>query len=344
MLRRTALLAVVTILAWGAAPAESRPQQDDVQMNLTCKVPSFKIKQPELFLNGSAALSDGIFLRFHLFRSFETLVGPQLQPAVEAIGQRTLEINGKKFVFDTVITGPGKMVARIELNEDMQEKQHAAEAKKKAAARRDWSFEFLVWGDELVPLVGNKLTELQALIQETKDILKKFEKAIGSEQTWTAEKKPLVLEGNKFLNKVEGHELKAFFPATVMALQYTLRNVVNSAPYYLFDAQGKFAGAKDYHTDGKKVLTYRGEEFNWENVRRYLEEAGAFGGREFCLWVVKDLRRTAGQVRGEVTEALSKHKAAPGVDLFWERLSKAGPSDIDALEAEVRGTKASAKQ
>src|SRR5262245_38958315 len=90
MLRRAALLAVVAVLAWGAAPAESRTQQDDVQMNLTCKVPSFKIKQPELFLNGSASLSDGMFLRFQLFRSFETLVGPQLQPAVEAVGQRTL--------------------------------------------------------------------------------------------------------------------------------------------------------------------------------------------------------------------------------------------------------------
>ncbi|MBI3857038.1 MAG: hypothetical protein HY293_15235, partial [Planctomycetes bacterium] len=155
-----------------------------------------------------------------------------------------------------------------------------------------------------------------------------------------AEIKPLSLEGNKFLAKLEHHDLKAYYPAAVNNLYYTIRNIVNNAPYYTYGADGKFSGAKDYHADGEKVKTYRGEEFNWDNLKRYIEDTPAIAGREFCLWIIKDLRRTAGQMRPEIQEAIKSHKAAAGVEFFQERLLKAGISDIDPLEAEIRGPKA----
>jgi hypothetical protein len=57
---------------------------------------------------------------------------------------------------------------------------------------------------------------------------------------------------------------------------------------------------------------------------------------------VKDLRRTAGKMRPEILEAIKLQKAAPGVDVFAERLQKATISDLDVLEADIRGKKSGA--
>ena len=74
-------------------------------------------------------------------------------------------------------------------------------------------------GDDLIPMLGGKLNDLNALITDTKELLKKFEKAIGSEQNWTADKKPLVQEGNKFISKMENNELKAFFAKSLKGIR-----------------------------------------------------------------------------------------------------------------------------
>ena len=151
--------------------------------------------------------------------------------------------------------------------------------------------------------------------------------------------KPLVAEGHKLHAKLKNHELNAFFPAAISNLSNTIINFVGSAPYYLYGADGKFSGAKDYHMDDKKVKTFQGEEFDWPTFKRYIENTPALGGREFCLWVVKDIRRTAGQIRPVLQEVIKSRKADPGVDLFQERLMKATIAELDPLEVQIRGTK-----
>jgi hypothetical protein len=70
-----------------------------------------------------------------------------------------------------------------------------------------------------------------------------------------------------------------------------------------------------------------------------VEETGPCAGREFSLWILKDLRRTAGQMRPEIQDAIKAQKSHPGVELYADRLAKATISDLDALEAEIRGIK-----
>lgn len=341
MMRQSAALAVLAILAWGSAPAESR-EQEDLQVSLTCKPPSFKIKRPLLYMNGSCALSDGVILKVNLNRIAESVTAGEIQPIFVGAGSGSAEITDKKFAYNTNIDGPGKFVVQVALIEEMQELQFIAEIKKKGGKKRNWQFEMMAWGDELVPQLPSKLNEVHSLIAETRELVKKFEKASQSQQGWGAEMKPLVSEGGKFQARLERHELMAFYPAAVSTLHYTVRNFVNNAPYYTF-AGGKFTGASDYHADGKKVQTFRGEEFNWDNLKRYVEETLAISGREFSLWIVKDLRRTAGQMRPDIAEAIKSQKAAPGVDVWAERLAKATISDLDGLEVELRGAKVAAK-
>ncbi len=335
--RRVVLAAVAALLCWGSAGA--RQGTEELPLNVTCKPPSFRTKSPLLVLNGTCPLPDGVVLSITLSRLVESLSSGALEQNMLGAGGGTSEIESKKFSYDTHIDGPAKFMATVNLSPEMQDKQHVAEVKKRSAAKQIWRFEFLVWGDELITQIGPKLAELQLLIGETRELVKKFEGACGTPEIWEAQKKPLVDEATKLRKRLEGHELKAYYPAAVNNMFNTMRNIITNAPYYTFDG-GKFTGAKDYHADSKKVSTYRNEDFTWENLKRYVEESMPCAGREFALWVVKDLRRTAGQMRPEILEALKQQKAAPGVDFYVERLQKATISDLDALEAEIRGKKA----
>jgi hypothetical protein len=337
MIKRIAVVAVLALLALAPARAE---QEDTLQLSITCKPPSFKVRRPELVLHGTCGLPDGVELKVNLSRVVEQVLGPEISQVFVGAGNGTSTINGKKFVYDSAIDGPGKYNVAIAIVDDLQEKHLVAEVRKKAGTKRNFQFEFLVWGDDLVAIVSSKLGDVTALVNETRDLVKKFEQASGSKAQWEAEMKPLSTEGAKFQAKLEHHELKAYYPAAISNLYFTLRNVVNNAPYYTFGANGKFSGARDYHADGEKVKTFRGEEFSWDNLKRYIEDTPAIAGREFCLWLLKDLRRTAGQMRPEIQDAIKAHKTAPGVESWQERLMKATISDVDALEAEIRGPKA----
>lgn len=334
-------IAVVAALASLLSMVPVRAEQEDgLGLSLTCKPPSFKnVRRPLLILNGTCSLPDGAYLKVNLARVTEQVLGPELQQVYVGAGNGTSAITGKKFVYDSTIDGPGKYNVTVAIIDDLQVKELVAEVKKRAGAKRNYQFEFLVWGDDLIGTISSKLNELGALVNETREIVKRFEQASASKVQWDAQMKPLQTEGTRFQSKLENHELKAYYPAAINNMYYTIRNVVNNAPYYIYGADGKFAGAKDYHADGEKVKTFRGEEFNWENLKRYIEDTPAIGGREFCLWVIKDLRRTAGQMRPEIQECIKSHKAAPGVDFWQERLSKATFSDLDPLETEIRGPK-----
>jgi len=320
------------------SPLQAKAPQEDLAPTLTCKAPSFKVRNPLLTLNGSCALPNGVILRLDLVRVSETLSGSELQTMTLAVGGGTTEIEDKKFTYSCTLEGPGKYLPQISVPADLQELDHVAEVKKRTQAKQSWQFEFLVWGDDLVPLLPPKLMEVNALVAEVRDLLKRLEAACQSEQSWQAQAKILTPEGNKLSNKVSNSELKAYFPAAMNNLYYTIRSVVGNAPYYTFK-DGKFAGAKDYHAADKKVSTFRNEEFTWENLKRYVEETVPCAGREFSLWIVKDLRRTAGQMRPEIQQAVKSQKSAPGVDIYADRLDKATISDLDGLEADIRGTK-----
>jgi hypothetical protein len=337
MFKRFAAVAAVVLAAFGPAGAA---QDDPVNLSVSIpKLPNFKVRRPLLVLNGTAGLPDGVILKVNLSRMTEQAVGAELQAIPVGAGNGTSDVQGKKFVYDTAIDGPAKFNVTVSLVEDLQERHLAAEVKKKAGARRQWMFEYLVWGDDLVPTIAGRLPDLLALVEDCRQLINKFEKASATKAQWDVEMKPLSAEGNKFQAKIDNHELKAYFPAAVNNLCYTVRNVVNNSPYYTYGDDGKFSGAKDYHADNNKVKTFQGEEFNWANLKRYIENTPAMAGREFCLWVVKDMRRTAGTLRPEVKEAISRHKTAAGVDFFQERLVKATISDLDALETVIRGVK-----
>jgi hypothetical protein len=340
MLKRFAVAVAALLVAFG--PAGAAPQDDPFNLNLTFKLPSFKARTPLLVFNGTANVPDGTILKLNLARMTEQVARQEIQPMPMGAGSGSAMVDGKKFVYETKIEGPGKYNVTISLVDDLQDRPIALELKKKVGARRQWNFEYLVWGDDLISTVSSKLPDMASLVQECREIVTKFEKACATKAEWEVNLKPLSAEGNKFQAKLDYHELKAYFPASVNNLSYTVRNVVGNAPYYTYGTDGKFSGAKDYHADNNKVKDFQGVEFDWANLKRYIENTPAMAGREFCLWIVKDLRRTGGQMRPDIQNSLKTHKTAAGVDFFQDRLSKATITELDALEAQIRGSKAPA--
>ena len=101
--------------------------------------------------------------------------------------------------------------------------------------------------------------------------------------------------------------MKATFPAALNLLFYTVRR------------------STDYQGDG-----------TWEMLKRYVDSASRVSGREFCLWVIKDRRRTGGTLSPEIAKALDSHKGDPGVSRWADLLEKATLADLVAVEEDIR--------
>jgi hypothetical protein len=301
--------------------------QEEARVTLTCSSPTFKTREPKLILKGGCPLPDGTVLKVTIHRMVESCSGGQMVEGPQESGGGLTEAQEKKFSFESVIVSPGRYLARLSLSDEFQRKDLLPEIKRKAPQQRQWPFECSAWGDDLARQISPRLVDLAALVAEAREKVQRFEKAAESPQ--------LLKENGKLLEKIENSILmKALFPAGQYTLQETIRSLQGSAPYFAFE-EGKFVGVKSPYPDGP-TKTFRNELFTFAAIHRYLEEVIPIAGREFSLWIVKDLRRTSGVMSAELLEALRSQKAAPGVAPYAERLEKAVAADLDALERDIR--------
>jgi hypothetical protein len=138
----------------------------------------------------------------------------------------------------------------------------------------------------------------------------KCETASASEESLAKAQEALLAEGSRLESVLRAHPVGNSYPATLNCLLRTVRI----------------------------LLGPRSSE-SWDSLKRDVEEASPVSGREFCLWMIKDLRRTEGRARPELILALKAHKNAQGVDSWGERVKKASLSDLSGLEAEIRDNK-----
>jgi hypothetical protein len=332
-----------------ALGAAQDPKPQDVTM--TCKAPALRDKQPRLTLNGTANFPEGTVLKVTLQRQYESYAGgTRLSPTLEQAGGLLLEVKGRKFQETPAVPGPGAFGAVVTFLDDYQ-KPAIMESLKGKITTRTWQFQFAAWGDDLIATLGPKLNELDLISRECIDIAARIEKLSGSEGSWVKERKNVdargadliltkeadeaVKELAKLMTRIDRSDLKAYFPAAHSELFFTIRNMHGNTQHFVYE-QGKFAGAKSYHSGGDKLKTHRSEEFNFENLKRYLEEASPLAGREMALWIVKDLKRTSCQVRPDIQDALKNYGTHPGISFIADRLLKATVDDLKLFEEEIR--------
>jgi hypothetical protein len=329
----TAMLAAAFAAALlGPAAAD----QEEPAVTLLCKPPAARARVPRLRLDGTAPYPDRTVLRMHLARQFEMWAGGRILPTSIGGSGGFVEVRNRKFVYEPLFEGPGHYLIRVEFSLDSQP-EPLRDALKKQPPRKEWTFQFAAWGDELASQVG-KLPEVDQLAAEALELIRRFEKACVSKASWEAEAKELNKECARLMAKIEGEklDLKTVFPASMNQLFYTVRSIRGTSDLFHWE-NGKFAGGRSYHAENQKVKTHREEDFTFENLRRYVEEVPSLAGREFALWVVKDLRRTEGKLSSALEDALKANAAHAGVAPYAERLQKATPADLDLLETEIRG-------
>jgi hypothetical protein len=330
---RVALFAILSVaLSWGAAYS-----QDETALNLTCKGPLGRGRLKMLRFDGSGPLPDNAVLKLTVQATAEQWSNDRLDPMMLGTEGNVTQVKNRKFDLETPVNGPGLYSVRVELIDEFQNPQLQVSIKGKYAPRA-WSFKFHAWGDDLAEELWPKLQEVDALIAEAQIILRKFELACQTEQTWQAQAKALTEENGKLLQQFEkARELKALFPAAMHQAFYTVRNVQGTAEYFIWK-EGTFAGGKSYHADNEEVKTFRNEAFTYANLRRYVDEALAIAGRELCLWILKDARR-AGEIRPQHLDLLKNAKAHAGVAEFVEPMTAMKFEELDAMEKTVRTAK-----
>lgn len=317
------------------------PEPKKTEMTLAAKVPNPKAKRPLLRFEGGIPLPDMTVLFVSISRQQESWAGGRLEPAYITSGGSMVQIQERKFTLDAPIEGSGLFAVRVDLRDELQNPATVDYLKKAPVDPKSWMFAFSAWGDDLPTQLASALQEMDLLSKEAGEMVRKYEAACKTEQAWQAAAKELTAENAKLLKRCEGTNLRAYYPAALNQIHYTVRNLQGNSPYFTF-VDGKFAGATSYHADNQKVKTFRDEEFTYENFKRYIAESTSVAGREFSLWLLKDYRRAGNQVTGEATAAVQQMKDHPGVVEFFDRLKglkTLTAEDVAVLEKDIRAAK-----
>ena len=287
-----------------------------------------------VLVKGSVPLPDGAILKVTLHRLTEQWVAGRLEATPQEAGGGLARIEGGRFSLESAWEGPGLCSIRATLDENFQDPA-LRDALKRKPADSEWKRSSAAWDHTLVSQLTAGLAELDRTAAGVLDFLRELELATASEDSWKVEKKTLTRKGTALLAQLDKSGTRTLFPAAHGQIRSTIGDLVSNARNFVWK-DGKFAGAAAYHNKNEPEMNFRHENFTFVNFRRYVEESIGVAGREFALWIVKDLRRTGRRdVHGE---AVRRHSERAGVKEFVPRL-QAESEDLARLEEDIRMNK-----
>jgi hypothetical protein len=196
---------------------------------------------------------------------------------------------------------------------------------------REWAFLAYLWDDGLLSKLEPQLAELTQLAAELRDLVDRVEASCATMELFKAREKALIAEARRMEARANGFSATGLFPAAALQIALTAGDLAASMSLFTW-REGKFEGPSSYYTGHKRGKTFRGDLFEFDSLRRYLEESVLVAGREFDLWITDDLRRSG--LRPLLITAVDRSAERPGVAEFAERL-KSGAAD-EALLGEIR--------
>jgi hypothetical protein len=285
-----------------------------------------------VLVKGSVPFPDGAVLKVTLHRLTEQWVRGRLEPIPQEAGGGLARIEGGRFSLESAWEGPGICSIRATLDENFQE-QALRDALQRKPASPEWKRSGEAWDNTILSQLAAGLAEHDRAVSSALDLLKELEQATASEDSWKVEKKALTRKGNALLAQLEKSATRTLFPAAHGQIRSTIGDLVSNARSFVWK-DGKFAGAAAYHNKNEPEMNFRHEDFTFVNFRRYVDESMGVAGREFALWIVKDLRR-AGR-RDVHAEAVRRHADRRGAKEFVPRLLEES-EDLARLEEDIRG-------
>ena len=288
-----------------------------------------------LVFSGRSTFPDGLIFSVHVEMMQERHARGRLDLILREESFGNLELENGAFDYEWKSTGPRCLRIAVTAPDGLQTLDMAKQLKLKDDERR-WAFEFHAWDEGLVSGLGSELLELDDFSREARELVARFDAACVSEASFKERRGGLDAVLKKLQSRVETRVATTLFPAAVGEVFYTLRDLATSMQIFKWE-DGKFAGPVSYYTNHKRGNTFRQDPFTFDALQRYLEEAVTIAGREFDLWILKDVRRAGPRpIHAELLKEQARH---PGVPEFAGRLQNAVGEDLGRLEQEIRTIK-----
>jgi hypothetical protein len=290
---------------------------------------------PKLRFAARSSLPAGLCFTARMTRMEEQLAGNRLTLTVLDSMVSTPELRNGAFEEEWEQRQPVMIRLDVSAPDHLQERDLVKHLKV-PEPKRKWTFEFSAWDEKICSRLGPQLAEVADIAREVREFVGRVEASCATEALFKDRQKALIDEAERFKIRAENFARTGLYPASTSQIGFIARNLEISIAIFKWE-DGKFAGPKDYHTDNKKGLTHRRDPFEFEMLRKYLDEAVVVAGREFDLWILKDVRRAG--LEDLHHRIVKEQEKRPGVSEFAEQLQSLPGQDSGALELEIRALK-----
>lgn len=315
MILRGGVLAL--LLATPAAPQEAPA------LSIRCLEPVRKTNRLLLSVQGESRLPERTILMTSLVYRLERWEAGRLRTVPADGGAFSARVAQGKFSGVCEIPAPGVYGCTVQRSDLAQEVSTAV---------------FHAFDDALMLELEPALRAVQDLADRARELLKDFEAATATSETWKAAATGMQSRLENLKRDVAASAVRTPYPAAWAEIHSTIEVAHQNLVYIVFKGDA-FDGARDYHAGNNRVKTHQGDFYGHEAFRRYIDEAPAVAGRELGLWVLKDFRRAGNSLRTETAELLTRVSEKPGLAEFAERLAKLPAESAEALERDLRETK-----
>ena len=280
----------------------------------------------KLLFEGRSPLPEGVVFHALIMPGAYRLLKGRLEEDPQGISSIPTRLEAGSFTVECEVPRPGITTVEFRAPDYAQDMAVLKQLKIKEA-EREWSFVAYSWDDGLLSRLEPQLAELTQLAAEARDLVARVEAACATTEQFKAAEKEFILAARRIEARAKGLSATGLFPAAVHQIASTAGDLAASMAIFTWK-DGKFDGPSSYYTDHKRGKTFRGDLFDFDALRRYLDEAVLVGGREFDLWIANDLRRSG--LRPLLIDIVNKSAGRPGVAEFAERL-KAGTAPVDEI-------------
>jgi hypothetical protein len=315
-------------LAAGLVLAQANPKGEE----LTLKCLALPKPGRNLKLQGTVALPDGAPVKIILSATEEQVyyserIRIKLARTSMPVGTVRVPVKDGKFVYEGPAAGPGIY--------DIVALRQGVAATAEGGRGGQWRQTLYLWDEKDIERLAEGLVTVEGYVKDCRALLKQFEKAIPKETSWNAAAKQLARNLKDQLDQLKKAD-RSLYSGALNELAGHMDTLNGTMQSFKF-VNGEFKSAEDYY--GEKEDN-RASKFSIQNLVKYMDEVEVVAGREFCLWMIKEFRRSADTklINAELEkQTRAKH---PRITPYADRLKKLKnmtPEDIAYLEKQLRG-------
>lgn len=291
--------------------------------------------RPRLGLDGTCNLPDGVLLLVE-FLSVPDRVDDagDLKPDRMLPSRDSAKVLNQLFHVMLRSSLPGRRIVDVSVYRPHEQAALPEAYRDLPGIHKKWRFEFGAWRSDLPVKLAERLPETKKLMTDLRAHIGILEAATATEVLWKEKSEAVCSEGKKLEDRaMQLFTMKDSLPGTLDYLLFVAAALNAKSASFVF-REGKLAGS--LARDRLYGLSRFDGAIFWSAYRDALEESLKIAGRELSLWTVRLLRETPEKDWPAIRESLAKVKPAPELDPWLKKLRTSKPTDLDALEKQLR--------